>query len=195
MRAFLQNQSHQHNSHAFIHNHDHASFINLPHNTSTTYITHLALTHPPTTTTTITQVHLLARLRDAAEGNLPSLRRCTGVQSLLDLLRLHVCSPHLLPPGVCASLPPSLLDGTEQALLVEMCEPLITAVAEAGLAARQRAEEKVMYYEAHPTRVALALMDEAGGGGPMSCPCSAASTTTAAPRRCRRVVGGKGDGE
>jgi hypothetical protein len=47
-----------------------------------------------------------------------------------------------------------------------MCEPLLTAVAEAGYAQRRAAEEGVGYYEGHPTRVALALMDEAGGARP-----------------------------
>ena len=87
------------------------------------------------------------------------------------------------------------LDATERALLVEMCEPLLTAVAEAGYAQigcsggassekdscrptslvplctnslhqRRAAEEGVGYYEGHPTRVSLALMDEAGGARP-----------------------------
>lgn len=100
-------------------------------------------------------MHLLGRIRDAAEANIASFRRCTGVQPLLDLLRIHV-----------GSSDNGSLDATEQALVVEMCEPLITTVAEAGFDERKRAEERVAYDEAHPTRVALALMDEAGGGRP-----------------------------
>lgn len=78
-----------------------------------------------------------------------------NTHTLLQHIHTHKISP-----------PSNRLDATEQALLVEMCEPLITAIAEAGLLDRRRAEERVAYYESHPTRVALALMDEAGGARP-----------------------------
>lgn len=80
---------------------------------------------------------LLQRVGDAVCRNISAFRQCMGAQGLLDLLRLHVC---LVPDPLRTPGSRKSLERPEQAQLVELCEPLLTAVMEQGYIERRAAE-------------------------------------------------------